>query len=188
MLSGVTAVLGAAAVPPIVITRTVGTGRFNRALNVIEIDPKVLTWPTDCQRFLGAHEAAHSQQQPLARRWARITLLILVVAYAAISTAGAVKYGLGNQFLELITEATICLGLLLLAMIEAFLLLSRRQEYAADRAAVAAVGALGMDQMRNLSQSDLTTSTRAMLALNAAIGLRTHPTWRRRIAAATRMA
>lgn len=63
---------------------------------------------------------------------------------------------------------------------------SRRREYRADRVAAAAVGVAGVLQWRRIAEQDLTTLDRVMLAANAAMGLRTHPSWRRRVAAANR--
>ena len=180
---GASAVLGAQCVPPIIVTPTTGTGRFNRGLNVIEVDPKVLTWPTECQRFLGAHEAAHAQQKPLADSWVLNLLVLVVTAYVVVTTMGAVRFGFGNQMLELFVEATLCTGLVFLVMIETFLFQCRRREYEADRAAAAAVGTAGIIEWRDIAEQELSRPTRTMLALNAVTGLRTHPTWSRRIAA-----
>lgn len=181
--SGASAVLGPKHVPPIIVTQTTGTGRFNRGLNVIEIDPKVLTWPVECQRFLGAHEAAHAQQKPLPDNWVLNLFVLVLTAYVVVTTIGAIRFGFGNHMLELLVEATVCAGLIFLGMIETFLFQCRRLEYHADRTAAAAVGTAGIIQWRHIAENELSPLTRTMLALNAATGLRTHPTWSRRITA-----
>lgn len=183
VLRGASAVLGTQSVPPVIVTHTTGTARFNRGLNVIEVDPKVLTWPVECQRFLGAHEAAHAQQKPLPDSWVLNLLVLVLTAYFVVTAMGAVRFGFGNQMLELLVEATVCTGLIFLAMLETFLFQCRRLEYQADRAAAAAVGTAGIIQWRHIAENQLSRHTRTMLAMNALTGLRTHPTWRRRIAA-----
>jgi len=96
VFDGAAAVLGARSVPPIIVTQTIGTGRFDRHRNAIEIDPKVLTWPLECRRFLGAHEAAHAVQAELPRRWALIVLAVVMTGYLGFVSATAIKFGFGT--------------------------------------------------------------------------------------------
>lgn len=187
VFDGAAAVLGARSVPPIVITQTIGTGRFNRQRNAIEIDPKVLTWPVECRRFLGAHEAAHAVQAELPRRWALIVLAVVMTGYLAFVSAAAIKFGFGDDLPQLGIEATFCTAMIVVALLEIMLYQCRRLEYQADHAAAAAVGTAGIIQWQRIAQAELSQTTRTMLALNAAMGLRTHPTWHRRISAVHRV-
>lgn len=183
--AGAVAVLGAAA-PPVIITATVGTGRWNDTLQVIEIDPQVLTWPAECQRFLGAHEAAHVHQKPMARRPVIGALATVLGAYLAALAAGAIHLGLTDQLSAWAIAATCYTAVLLTALLQVVTFGSRRREYRADQVAAAAVGVAGLVQWRRIAERDLTTLQRVMLAANAAAGLRTHPSWHRRVAAANR--
>lgn len=183
--AGAVAVLGAAA-PPVIVTATVGTGRFNDTRGVIEIDPQVLTWPAECQRFIGAHEAAHVRQKPMSRRPVIGALTVIFGLYLAALAAGAIRVGFADQLSVWAIEATCYTALSLTALLQVVTWNSRRREYRADRVAVAAVGVAGLIQWRRIAEQDLTTLQRAMLAANAAAGLRTHPSWRRRVAAAIR--
>ena len=187
VFDGATAVLGARSVPPIIVTQTIGTGRFDRHRNAIEIDPKVLTWPLECRRFLGAHEAAHAIQSELPRRWALIVLAVVMTGYLAFVSAAAIKFGFGDDLIQLAIEATFCTGMVFLVLIETVLHQCRRLEYQADHAAAAAVGTAGIIQWQRIAQAELSQTTRTMLAINAATGLRTHPTWHRRISAVNRV-
>lgn len=55
--------------PPLVVVKpTRGRAVWNRRDNEIKVDPQVLDWPVDAQRFLGAHEAAHVAQSVLSLR------------------------------------------------------------------------------------------------------------------------
>ena len=183
--TGAAAVLGAAA-PPVTVTATVGTGRWNDTLHVIEIDPKVLTWPAQCQQFLGAHEAAHVTQKPMRRRWIINALAAVLGSYLAALAAGIILLGVTDELLAFAIQTTCYVALILLGLLEVVTFQSRRREYHADKVAAAAVGTAGLLQWRRIAEHKLTTSNRAMLAINAAMGLRTHPSWRRRIAAANR--
>lgn len=185
LTAGATAVLGNAT-PPVTVTTTVGTGRWNDTLNVIEIDPKVLTWPAECQQFLGAHEAAHVNQKPMSRRWILNTLATVLITYIAALAIGLIRLGFTDDLLPFAIETTCYVGLLVAALLEVVTSHSRRREYDADRVAATAVGATGLVQWRRIAERGLTTSNRAMLAVNAAMGLRTHPSWRRRVAAVSR--
>ena len=181
--AGAAAVLGDAA-PPVTVTATVGTGRWNDTLHVIEIDPEVLTWPAQCQRFLGAHEAAHVNQKPMRRRWIINALTAVLSTYLAALTAGVILLGVTDELLAFAIQTTCYTGLLLTALLQVVTFSSRRREYCADRVAATAVGTAGLLQWRRIAEQDLTTLDRVMLAANAAMGLRTHPSWRRRVAAA----
>ena len=183
--AGAAAVLGDAA-PPVIVTDTIGTGRWNDTLYVIEIDPRVLTWPAECQQFLGAHEAAHVNQKPMGRRWIINALSTAFSAYLAALVVGLIRLGVTNDLLTFAIETTCYVALLLTGLLEVVTFHSRRREYRADRIAAAAVGVAGLIQWRRIAERDLTTLRRAMLAANAAIGIRTHPSWRRRVTAASR--
>lgn len=183
--AGVAAVLGDAA-PPVTVTGTIGTGRWNNALHVIEIDPEVLTWPAECQQFIGAHEAAHVTQKPMRRRWIINALTTVLGTYLATLAVELIRLGFTDDLLAFAIETTCYVALLVVGLLEVVTSHSRRREYRADRVAAAAVGVAGLIQWRAIAEHDLTTSNRAMRAANAAMGLRTHPSWRRRVAAASR--
>jgi hypothetical protein len=185
VIAGAIAVLGDAT-PPVTVTTTIGTGRWNDTLNVIEIDPKVLTWPPECQRFVGAHEAAHVTQKPMGRRWILNTLATMLITYIAVLGIGLLRIGFTDDLLPFAIETTCYVAFLVTVLLEVVTSRSRRREYRADRVATAAVGVNGLIQWRRIAQRDLTTSNRAILAVNAAMGLRTHPSWRRRVAASSR--
>lgn len=99
VFDGAADVLGARSAPPIVVTQTIGTGRFNSPRNAIEIDPKVLTWPVGCRRFLGAHAV----QAELPRRWALIVLAVVMTGdricreYCALLSGCGTHYGERNR-------------------------------------------------------------------------------------------
>lgn len=185
VIAGATAVLGDAT-PPIAVTTTIGTGRWNDTLNVIEIAPKVLTWPPECQRFVGSHEAGHVTQKPMGRRWILNTLATMLITYIAVLGIGLLRIGFTDDLLPFAIETTCYVALLVTVLLEVVTSRSRRREYRADRVAAAAVGVDGLIQWRRIVQRDLTASNRAMLALNGAMGFRTHPSWRRRVAASRR--
>ncbi len=182
--AGAAAVLGDA-VPPVTVTTTIGTGRWNDTLQVIEIDPRVLTWPAECQQFVGAHEAAHVKQKPMRRRWIINALATVLGAYLVALAAGLIRLGFTDELLAYAIETTCYVALLVTGLLEVVTFHSRRRECRADRVAADAVGVAGLIQWRGIAEHDLTTFNRAMLAANAAMGLRTHPSWRRRVAAAT---
>lgn len=184
-MAGAVAVLGYAA-PPVTVTPTIGTGRFNDTLHVIEIDPQVLTWPVECQRFVGAHEAAHVGQKPMSRRPIIGALTAILGTYLAALAAELIRSGATDESLAFAIQTTCCAAVLLTALLEVVTFRSRRREYRADQIAVAAVGIVGLLRWRVIAEQGLTRSDRALLAANAAMGLRTHPGWRRRVAAAHR--
>ena len=145
----------------------------------------MLTWPVECRRFLGAHEAAHAVQAGLPRRRVLIVLAVVMTGYLAFDAAAAIKFGFGEDLLQLAIEATMCTGMIFLALIETVLYQCRRLEYQANQAAAAAVGTAGIIRWQHIAHAELSQTTRTMLAINAATRLRTHPTWRRRISAVT---
>lgn len=114
--AGAVAVLGAAA-PPVTVTAIVGTGRRNDTLHVIEVDPKELTWPAQCQQFLGAHEAAHVTQKPMGRRWIINALVAVLSSYLAALTAELIRLGFTDGLLGFAIQATCYTGLLLTALL-----------------------------------------------------------------------
>lgn len=184
-MAGAVAVLGAAT-PPVTITATIGTGRWNDTLQVIEIDPQVLTWPAECQQFIGAHEAAHVNQKPIRRRPIVGALAAVLGAYCVSLIAGCFHLGVTDVLLAFAIQTTCYTAVLLTVLLEVVTLHSRRREYQADQIAAAAVGVAGLLRWRAIVEQGLTRSNRALLAVNAAMGLRTHPSWRRRVAAAHR--
>lgn len=110
-----------------------------------------------------------------------------MTGYLAFAAAAAIKFGFGDDLLQLAIEATFCTGMIFLVLMETVLYQCRRLEYHADHAAAVAVGTAGIIEWQHIAQKELSQSTRTMLAINAATGLRTHPTWRRRISAVHRV-
>jgi len=108
-----------------------------------------------------------------------------MTGYLAFLSAAAIRFGFGDELPQLGIEATMCTGMIVVAMLEILLYQCRRLEYQADHAAAAAVGTAGIIQWQRIAQAQLSQTTRTMLAINAATGLRTHLTWRRRISAVT---
>lgn len=172
--------------PPIVVTSGVGTARWNREHRRIEVDPKILTWPAECRQFIGAHEAAHVGQKSTPPWWTVNAILSIGILYALLYLAGPLRFGFSDALAQFSADMTACLCLTLVLIIEGVLHLSRRTEYQADQIAAAALGTDGIQRWRTIAEQQMTRPIRTVLAINAHTGLRTHPSWSRRIAAVQR--
>ena len=122
----------------------------------------------------------------MGRRWIVNALAAVLGGYLAALAVGVILLDVTDELLAFAIQITWYVALLLTGLLEVVTFHSRRREYRADRIAAGAVGVAGLIQWRGIVERDLTTSNRAMLTANAAIGLRTHPSWRRRVAAASR--
>lgn len=122
--AGAAAVLGEAA-PPVTVTATTGTGRWNDTL-----------------------------QKPMGRRWIINALGGVLITYIAVLTTGLIRLGFAGELLPLVVETTLYAGLCLIVLLETVTFHSRRREYRADRVAVAAVGTAGLIRWRSIAERD----------------------------------
>lgn len=82
--------------PQVVVTTTAGRAGWNRDHNEIRVDPLVMQWPAQAQRFLGAHEAAHVGQTALPR-WTTLVFLGVPVLCLAVSILPVILSGSTTQ-------------------------------------------------------------------------------------------